>query len=731
VRRTVPGIAAEFLFDEPAGDKTPDEVDTSKNGTLGAPGPDSAEPARVEGVQGGALRFDGLNDYVEVQSAPDIAFGASFTLEAWVRRAGAGSPDVVLAKEGPSGRNYRLRITTSNQLELAWKSAGGTSRSTTGTRLLTDGAWHHVAGVHDQVRGEDRLYVDGMLDARRTDAAAPGTCNDALLVGARRSSGLKDPFAGDIDMVRLASQALYLENFTPPARYPSGAETPYARVTWGTADTGGPATGYNVYRSTNAEDDELLTPAPIRETTFTDYAAADGILVYRVSALNAEGESPKASAAALTYGSGPTAPEAPPEPFAREVRIDETAAGEARWAFDEAAGSTSADGTGHGHALVLGAATAGDAAEPAWVDGLAGTALRFDGTNDHAQVADDPALRFAADGFTLEAWLRLASLGTYGVLISKESSSAGRNYRLALTTTGKLELQWKTTAGTTQTVTSTAAVSLGGWHHVAAVFDPAAGESRLYLDGQIVGQKSTAGAPQTGACSVRLGARQSSSIKDFLRGDLDLVRLTGRALYRDAFEPPRSYAGRKYVQHRIEWSAATQGSARIAGYFVWRSIDDGAWEALNAAPVAGLSLEIPEVARTKTCYRVVALDRLALSSEPSPEHCIYWKEPRELGLQPARKSAPVPLAVTAGPNPFNPTTTISLRLPAPGPVLARIFDVHGRVVRTLVAADLTAGEHRLRWDGRDASGLQVASGVYLLHVRTADGSRRLKLVMSK
>jgi Tol biopolymer transport system component len=76
--------------------------------------------------------------------------------------------------------------------------------------------------------------------------------------------------------------------------------------------------------------------------------------------------------------------------------------------------------------------------------------------------------------------------------------------------------------------------------------------------------------------------------------------------------------------------------------------------------------------------------------------------------------APVGFALTGNyPNPFNPSTAISFTLPASGPVSLAVYDITGRKVRDLVSGPLSAGMHSVAWDGRDASGKAVSSGVYL------------------
>ncbi|MFQ6609652.1 MAG: C25 family cysteine peptidase [Fidelibacterota bacterium] len=67
----------------------------------------------------------------------------------------------------------------------------------------------------------------------------------------------------------------------------------------------------------------------------------------------------------------------------------------------------------------------------------------------------------------------------------------------------------------------------------------------------------------------------------------------------------------------------------------------------------------------------------------------------------------------AYPNPFNPVTTLSYALPTDSHTQLVIYDLRGRVVRTLVNREETAGQKTIRWDGRNNQGIPVASGVYL------------------
>ena len=71
------------------------------------------------------------------------------------------------------------------------------------------------------------------------------------------------------------------------------------------------------------------------------------------------------------------------------------------------------------------------------------------------------------------------------------------------------------------------------------------------------------------------------------------------------------------------------------------------------------------------------------------------------------------------PNPFNPETTIPMLVPAgQGPVRLLIYNAAGQQVRVLLDRPLSAGRHKIYWDGRDQAGRKMGSGVYLYRMET-------------
>jgi len=68
------------------------------------------------------------------------------------------------------------------------------------------------------------------------------------------------------------------------------------------------------------------------------------------------------------------------------------------------------------------------------------------------------------------------------------------------------------------------------------------------------------------------------------------------------------------------------------------------------------------------------------------------------------------------PNPFNAETTIGFDLPRASQVDLIVYDVRGKEIKKLVHHELTAGSHQVKWDGKDNSGRNVASGVYFYKI---------------
>lgn len=115
----------------------------------------------------------------------------------------------------------------------------------------------------------------------------------------------------------------------------------------------------------------------------------------------------------------------------------------------------------------------------------------------------------------------------------------------------------------------------------------------------------------------------------------------------------------------------------------------------------------------------------ALSSAPNPTSPWPGREPEE---------TPKPLVTGLGrahPNPFNPTIHVPFTLSAAADVQIDIYDVAGRLVRTLVHERRDRGEHVVVWDGMTNGGSATASAVYFVRMRIGQFVETQKIVLLK
>ena len=83
------------------------------------------------------------------------------------------------------------------------------------------------------------------------------------------------------------------------------------------------------------------------------------------------------------------------------------------------------------------------------------------------------------------------------------------------------------------------------------------------------------------------------------------------------------------------------------------------------------------------------------------------------------------------PNPFNPVTNFDYDLPEDAMVNITVFDMMGKVVRTLVNDQQSAGYKTLQWNAMSNSGQPVSSGLYIYTIQTGEFSKTRKMILLK
>ena len=83
------------------------------------------------------------------------------------------------------------------------------------------------------------------------------------------------------------------------------------------------------------------------------------------------------------------------------------------------------------------------------------------------------------------------------------------------------------------------------------------------------------------------------------------------------------------------------------------------------------------------------------------------------------------------PNPFAGMTHVDFGLPTAAPVNLAVYDVSGRLVRTLINGELGAGEHSVQWDRTQADGTPVPGGLYFYRLETSNQVMTRKMIVSE
>jgi len=84
------------------------------------------------------------------------------------------------------------------------------------------------------------------------------------------------------------------------------------------------------------------------------------------------------------------------------------------------------------------------------------------------------------------------------------------------------------------------------------------------------------------------------------------------------------------------------------------------------------------------------------------------------------------------PNPFNPTTNITYSLPKVSNVTIAVYNSIGQEIAVLINnQSQSAGKHQITWNGKDAAGRVVATGVYFYQMKTSDFTMTKKMLLIK
>ncbi len=293
------GLVAAYGFDETAGTTALDSSPKTNTGTV------SGATRTTAGRFGGALTFDGVNDWVTVPDSSSLDLSTAMTLEAWVNPSSQSSWRTAVLKEQPNQLVYALYSNTDQNRPSAHVYTDG-DHDTRGTGAIPLNAWTHLAATYDGATL--RFYVGGTLVSSASYQGSIVNSSGALRIGG--NAVWDEWFAGRIDEVRVYRRVLSMAEIqadmanpvvpvVPDTTAPTAPTSLTAadglfnvHLDWNAASDDRGVTKYTVHRSTTAG----FVPSAANKvaetttaTTWTDSGLAPGDYRYRVVAEDAAG----------------------------------------------------------------------------------------------------------------------------------------------------------------------------------------------------------------------------------------------------------------------------------------------------------------------------------------------------------------------------------------------------------------------------------------------------------
>lgn len=405
----------------------------------------------------------------------DFAADEGFTIGAWFNRSTISNTEYILSKIA-STAGYALYMNSTGQVVfgIGDQSSGAFPEDTaSSTNEYDDSTWHHVIGVKDGTTSI-KLYIDGVLVATNSALGVTGTL-----------SNVGDLYVGD------------------------------GNNTNGTDEFLGKIDEVQIYRSAFTIDQIKIF-----------FNQSSGV-VFGATSTDASGNPDNSASRSYCVPGDTTSCDAP----VAHYKLDENSTAQRL----ESSSMTSS--SQQGNQLVLGAATTAGTDDPAFIPGVYGSGLDFDGSADYAETADDADLDFAdTDNFTIEAWFNRDGLYTSDdVIVSKRANyTANRPGYVVWIDDATDDINIEVSdgggaAGDEFSLNGTTSFTSAGWHHVAIVIYKSTDDntsSTIYVDG-IPDKESSSGDLATVGSLESTAAFDIGKIatQDYFDGKIDDVRV--------------------------------------------------------------------------------------------------------------------------------------------------------------------------------------------------------------
>jgi len=311
-------LIGHWKFDEGSGTVAADASGNGNNGTL------LNGPTWTTGRIGGAVRFDGNNDYVNLPSG--VLNGLSdITTAFWIKTSKTGKQAIFSGANSGNNEEYLVYFTLHTQI-LLFSGESPSSYVAWNIASIANGQWHHVAVIRDDRNNMVTVYIDGVSQGAKVVTLNPlNIAANGLVIGQEQDAvgGGFDPaqaFAGDFDELRIYNRVLSAAEIaaltqrdatapSAPAGLTATASGEQINLSWTAAsDAESGISGYKIYRGTTAAGETFLAQVG-NVTSYTDGSTSPNTTYfYQVSALNGAGlESVKSNETSAVTGNNPPA----------------------------------------------------------------------------------------------------------------------------------------------------------------------------------------------------------------------------------------------------------------------------------------------------------------------------------------------------------------------------------------------------------------------------------------
>ncbi|MDZ4216921.1 MAG: DUF2341 domain-containing protein, partial [Candidatus Gracilibacteria bacterium] len=484
------------------------QTDFSGNGNTGtATNMVSPNGYVSSGRVGGAMSFDGVNDYINVPHSAVNNFGKTdaFTGSAWVNVTDFATLRYIFAKQRVTSpyEGYDLQVATSGKIWVEMVDTAIKTKRIESNVALSTGTWQHVAFTYNGSGDASgvKIYINGVniaVTVLYNDAFTADIKNTLpLLIGARDT--VYQPMKGLIDEVQIYPRALSAAQIS-------------RLYTDGVAGFGAPTVLANAETFNGDVFNLIITPLANNGISGTAVTSANTVTIAPDVYLE-DGLVEELNTLEVLNSTVDT--------------LDPGSVGAYRWTTNGAnvmalnmpfnSGATQTDFSGNGNT--------GTVTGAVYQSCQVGGCLNFNGTTNYVQTPSNSTLNMSGE-LTISAWVNLTAGGGRGIFEKTVGGVLNTDYSLFLSGTSTY---FRIHNGTSYTdLIYAAQPSTGAWHHILAVNSVSGGYRKIYIDGVQVASGASS-AMRTGGDGLSYIGRLATT-GYYFSGKIDELQVYPRAL---------------------------------------------------------------------------------------------------------------------------------------------------------------------------------------------------------